>query len=162
MALLILFFLNMASVSFYYDLRDHINIEIELYQTEECMLKEHRLCGEIVFHNQSSQTLKLPKTFDLEIVLTDEAGAIIHRNPDIIIEYHNLIIKNKRMSIKPNDKCKFEFDEWRLFLFNLEEGKRYGLKYVFKPINYPDLKAFCSEKEIETNTVVFNYKRYSY
>lgn len=155
MILLLLFFLNTASV--YFNMNDEITIEIQLNKSDECILNEPGLCGKIIFHNQSEKTLKVPKTFDLDIVLTDTFGTKIHRNTDTPLEYHNLIIMEKSISIKPNQHAEIGFEEWRLFLFDLDKGKTYNLQYVLKSNNYPRMRNALCGKELISNTVAFKY-----
>ena len=116
------------------------------------------LNGELIFYNQLEENISLPKTFDLEIILTDSLGKKVSRNWDIITEYHNLIKSKESEKISVQGSVKINFSEGRLHLYNLKVGKTYNLQYVLISSNYKRLNKQIFDKNIVSNKVKFVYK----
>lgn len=142
-----------------YSPNDILKIELNVSGIEVVsMSNEYFLNGELIFHNKSSNPLKLPKTFDLEIILTDSLGNTVPKNSQYITEYHNLILSKKAFVIDPFGKLKIEFSEWRLFLYELKIRRKYFLKYILDSTNQNELSEALNQQKIESNKVSFVFK----
>ena len=153
---LLFIILNILISSF--DQDDSLTIALKIKGLELSAPNEYLLNGILIFHNKSSKKIRLPRTFDLEINLTDSLGNSVNRTSRVITEYHNLIISKNVLIVAPYGELTIDFSEWRLFLYDLQFEKKYYLQYILMTNNYKKLKKSLGSKEIVTNKEAFIYK----
>lgn len=137
---------------------DVMTIDLRIDGFEAVTTNEYMLNGELIFNNKSSRAIKLPKTFDLEIILTDSLGKKINKKSDFITEYHNLIMSKNRLTIKPQGKLIICFSEWRLFLYDLQHQNKYNLQYILTSTKYDVLNKRLGGQEIISTKTSFIYQ----
>jgi hypothetical protein len=127
-----------------------IDLEIDKIQYN---LLSHDLSfnGTLCFTNNTDKSITLPKTFDLELNLSDSSGNDVKMNPNLIFEYVNLLNSRKRQTIKSHLSVTFKFTEWRLFAYPLINNNKYSVQYTFVAKNYPDIFKVLGQKTINSN-----------
>lgn len=134
-----------------------LSIEISFDNLRDVYNNEHVLTGKLSIDNNSCHMLVLPKTFDLEIALMDSLGNIINRDPNVIVEYHNLVSLEKSIEIAQSESISIDISEWRLFLFNLKKGNDYYIQYTLNTNEYRQLKNTFKGKRFSSNKAKFTY-----
>ena len=134
-----------------------LEIQVHFDSINEIYQNEYLLCGKLTIDNNTTMELTFPKTFDLEISIFDEDNQRLESNPDISVEYFNLVNCEFNLKIPSQGSFTFDICEWRLFLFDLKEGKEYFLQYLLDTGNYDHLKHDLKEKKISSNRDKFTY-----
>jgi len=134
-----------------------LEIQIQFDSINEIYRNEYLLCGKLTLNNNTNMELTFPKTYDLEILVFNEENLRLDPKTDISIEYHNLVNCEYTLKILSQEYFTFEICEWRLFLYDLQEGKEYFLQYSLNSGNYDHLKHGLRGKIISSDKVKFTY-----
>lgn len=110
--------------------------------------------GNVCITNNTNKTIKFPKSFDLELTITDTKGDTLKKKPEVMFEYKNLITLKRRQIIKPNHSFNTDFSEWRTFAFPLVCANKYFVHYSLISNFYPDLMSEFGERTISSNKVL--------
>jgi hypothetical protein len=127
-----------------------IDLEIDTIQYN-IFTKDLTFDGTLCFTNNTDKSITLPKTFDLELNLSDSSGNDVKLNRDVIFEYVNLLNSHKRQTIKSHLAVIFKFTEWRLFAYPLIINNKYSVQYSFVSKNYPGLIKELGQKTFKSN-----------
>lgn len=137
-----------------------LRMEFEYNKFEQVIPNEDFLfIGNLKVYNDSNDKIKLPKSFDLEIIVKDSEGRIMCWKEDHIPEYQNLIISKRPFIIQPKTSLEIGFHEWRLPYYGLRRGEKYYVQYVFH------CDEFCNRRlrknnitQIQTNIAEILYE----
>lgn len=135
-----------------------LSLKIESNGFEKVIDGTYCLAGKLSFFNNSTQLIKLPKTFDLELCIFDSLGRRVSRNYSIMDEQINLINLGKSMRILPKDSLEIKFVDWKLHRFNVKAGHKYTLQYILVSKKYKKLNKSLNGINVISNKVEITYR----
>ena len=129
----------------------------EIFVNYSDFTKDYYLEGELIVGNKTSKTIKLPKSFDLQIMLTDKNGKVVQDRTGAIFEYVNLITLSKPVKIHKSENFSIKFIDDRLFTKDLIKGETYSLQYIFNVKQYEKMRKQINIEKIYSNIIEFEY-----